>query len=55
MIIINGATPEEIHKFYGSVQIVGRMDNAYSMPYERRSIYLVRGRRKNVLCVPGCQ
>ncbi|HMH14043.1 MAG TPA: glycosyltransferase family 39 protein [Edaphobacter sp.] len=49
MIVINGATPEEMHKFYDSVQIAGRMDNPYSMPYERRNIYLVRGRRKNVL------
>ena len=49
MIVINGATLEEMHKFYDSVQIAGRMDNPYSMPYERRNIYLVRGRRKNVL------
>jgi len=49
MIVINGATPEEMHKFYNSVQIAGRMDNPYSMPYERRNIYLVRGRRKNIL------
>jgi Dolichyl-phosphate-mannose-protein mannosyltransferase len=49
MIVINGATPEEMHEFYDSVQIAGRMDNPFSMPYERRNIYLVRGRRKNVL------
>ena len=49
MIVINGATPDEMHKFYDSVEIAGRMDNPYSMPYERRNIYLVRGRRKNVV------
>jgi len=48
MIVINGATPEEMRKFYGSVEIVGRMDNPLSMPYERRNIYLVRNRLKNV-------
>jgi Dolichyl-phosphate-mannose-protein mannosyltransferase len=49
MIVINGAKPDEMRKFYDSVQIAGRMDNPLSMPYERRNIYLVRGRRKNVL------
>jgi hypothetical protein len=48
MIVINGATPEEMRKFYRSVEVVGRMDHPYSMPYERRNIYLVRGRLKNV-------
>lgn len=47
MIVINGASPEEMHKFYDSVVIAGRMNNPLSMPYERRNIYLVRGRRKN--------
>ena len=49
MIVINGATPAEMHEFYDSVEIAGRMDNPFSMPYERRNIYLVRGRRKNLL------
>lgn len=49
MIVINGASPEEMRKSYASVQIAGRMDNPYSMPYERRNIYLVRGRFKNIL------
>ena len=49
MIVINGATPDEMHKFYDSVEIAGRMDNPLSMPYERRNIYLARGRRKNIL------
>jgi hypothetical protein len=49
MIVINGATPEEMREFYSSVEVAGRMDNPLSMPYERRNIYLVRGRRKNVV------
>jgi len=49
MIVINGATPEEMLKYYDSVQIAGRMDHPLSMPYERRNIYLVRGRHKNIL------
>lgn len=49
MILVNGASPEEIRKIYGSVEIVGRMDNPLSMPYERRNIYLVRNRNKNLL------
>ncbi|WP_035350219.1 ArnT family glycosyltransferase [Edaphobacter aggregans] len=48
MIIVTGATPEELRENYDSVEIAGRMDNPLSMPYERRNIYLVRGRHKNV-------
>jgi hypothetical protein len=49
MIVVNGASPEEMRKYYDSVVIAGRMDNPYSMPYERRNIYLVRGRHKNIV------
>ena len=49
MIIVTGATPEELRENYDSVEIAGRMDNPLSMPYERRNIYLVRGRHKNVM------
>jgi Dolichyl-phosphate-mannose-protein mannosyltransferase len=49
MIVITGASPDEVRKIYGSVIVAGRMDNPYSMPYERRNIYLVRGRRKNIV------
>ena len=49
MIVVSGASPEEMHKYYDSVVIAGRMDNPYSMPYERRNIYLMRGRHKNIL------
>ncbi|MDE1175402.1 MAG: glycosyltransferase family 39 protein [Edaphobacter sp.] len=48
MIVINGATPEEMSKFYESVEIAGRMDHPLAMPYEHRNIYLVRGRKKNL-------
>ncbi|NYF81033.1 ArnT family glycosyltransferase [Granulicella arctica] len=48
LILINGATPQELSEFYQSVQIVGRMDVPFSMPFEHRNIYLVRGRRKNL-------
>ncbi|GGA61210.1 hypothetical protein GCM10011507_10880 [Edaphobacter acidisoli] len=49
VIDVTGASPEEMRENYNSVQIAGRMDNPYSMPYERRNIYLARGRRKNIL------
>jgi hypothetical protein len=49
MIVVNGATPEEMRKFYDSVEVAGRMGHPLSMPYERRNIYLVRGRHKNVV------
>jgi 4-amino-4-deoxy-L-arabinose transferase-like glycosyltransferase len=48
MIVISGASVEEMRKRYDSVEIAGRMDNPFSMPYERRNIYLVRGRHKNL-------
>jgi len=47
MIVINGASIEEMRKYYADVQIAGEMDNPYSMPYERRHIYLARGRNAN--------
>jgi hypothetical protein len=48
MIVINGASPEEMREFYTSVEIAGVMDAPYSMPYEHRNIYLVRGRKGNL-------
>jgi hypothetical protein len=47
-IIINGATPDEMRPFYNDVQVAGHMDHPLSMPYERRNIYLVRNRKKNI-------
>jgi 4-amino-4-deoxy-L-arabinose transferase-like glycosyltransferase len=49
MIVINHATPEEMRKYYQSVEVVGRMDHPYAMPFEHRNIYLVRGRMKSVV------
>lgn len=49
MIVINSATPEEMRKIYDSVQVAGRMDHPFSMPYEHRNIYVARGRHKNIL------
>jgi hypothetical protein len=48
MILISGATPEELKKSYRSVEVEGHMGSAFSMPYEHRNIYLVRGRNKNL-------
>ncbi|MBS1799127.1 MAG: glycosyltransferase family 39 protein [Acidobacteria bacterium] len=48
MIIINGATPGDMRKFYDSVEVAGRMEHPLSMPFEHRNIYLVRGRKKNL-------
>jgi hypothetical protein len=49
MILINGASPEEVRKAYDSVEIVGRMQHPMSMPYEHRNIYLVRGRKRSIV------
>jgi MFS family permease len=49
MIIVNGATPEEMRENYASVEIVGRMDHPYAMPYEHRNIYLCRGRKTSLI------
>jgi hypothetical protein len=49
MIVINGATPEEMRQYYQSVEVVGRIGTTYSMPYEHRNIYLARGRKTNLL------
>jgi hypothetical protein len=48
MIMIDGSTPQEMLGYYDEVQVVGRMDNEWSMPYEHRNIYLARGRKKNL-------
>ncbi len=48
MIIINGASLEEMRRNYSSVEIVGEMYHPYSMPYEHRHIFLARGRKENL-------
>jgi hypothetical protein len=46
MIVISDASPQEMLNRYASCEIADRMDNPYSMPYERRPIYLCRGRKQ---------
>jgi hypothetical protein len=48
MIVINGATIDEMKEYYADVQIAAEMGNPYSMPYEHRHIFLVRGRKSNL-------
>ena len=38
-------TPEELLRKYTSVQTAGRLTNAWAMPFEHKSVYLLRGRR----------
>jgi hypothetical protein len=45
VIAVIGDTPEAVSRKYRSVEIVGRMDNPWAMPFEHRNIYLLRGRR----------
>ena len=49
MIVVSGATMEEMKENYASVEIAGRMDHPYAMPYEHRNIYLCRGRKTSLV------
>jgi 4-amino-4-deoxy-L-arabinose transferase-like glycosyltransferase len=49
MIIINGASLDEMRKYYDSVEIAGVMNHPYAMPYEHRNIYLCRGRKGSIV------
>jgi hypothetical protein len=49
IIVINGASLEEMRKYYDSVEIAGVMDHPYAMPYEHRNIYLCRGRKGSIV------
>ena len=49
IIVINGASLDEMRKYYDSVEIAGVMDHPYAMPYEHRNIYLCRGRKGSIL------
>lgn len=48
MIIVNGATLDDMRKYYDSVEIAGVMDQPYAMPFEHRNIYLCRGRKGSI-------
>jgi 4-amino-4-deoxy-L-arabinose transferase-like glycosyltransferase len=46
MIVITDASMEEMLARYESCEVADKMDHPYSMPYERRPIYLCRGRKQ---------
>ena len=48
VLSVNGGTPEEMRENYDQVEIVGRMDHPYAMPFEHRNIYLLHHRKKNL-------
>jgi len=39
--------PSDISQKYKYVEVVGRMENPYAMPFEHKNIYLLRGRRSS--------
>ncbi len=43
LIAISGETPEHLRRYYRDVRTVGHMGTTWSMPYEHRNIYLLRG------------
>ena len=45
---ITDATLADLQARYESVQIVGRLDNPYIMPYEHKNIYLLRHRKPSM-------
>ena len=47
VIAVIGDTPEEISQKYASVKIAGHMDDPFSMPFEHRNVYLLRGRQSS--------
>jgi 4-amino-4-deoxy-L-arabinose transferase-like glycosyltransferase len=49
LIVINGASLDEMRKYYASVEIAGVMDHPYAMPFEHRNIYLCRGRKGSIV------
>jgi Dolichyl-phosphate-mannose-protein mannosyltransferase len=46
MIVINGATLDEMNAVYSSCTVVGERNGLYAMPWERGPIYLCHGRKK---------
>ena len=45
VIAIIPDSPEAVGTKYDSLTVVGRRSDPYAMPYERRNIYLLRGRK----------
>jgi hypothetical protein len=48
MILIEHSTPEHLHQYFTSVEVVGSTGTTYSMPHEHKSIFLVSGRKFNI-------
>ena len=51
MILIESSSPEQpkhLRQYFNTVEIVGHMDHPYAMPFERKTIYLVQGRKFNI-------
>jgi hypothetical protein len=48
VIVINGASMDEMRKYYDSVEIAGVMNHPFAMPFEHRNIYLCRGRKSSL-------
>jgi MFS family permease len=49
MIVVTGGTADDLRQNYNSVEVAGRMDHPYAMPYEHRNIYLCRGRKGSLI------
>jgi len=47
MILVTGASLEEVRESYAWAEIAGEMDHPYAMGFEHRHIYLARGRKAN--------
>ncbi|MEI9980856.1 MAG: glycosyltransferase family 39 protein [Edaphobacter sp.] len=45
MIVINGATADEMKEVYASCEVVGERSGLYTMPWEHGPIYLCKGRK----------
>ncbi len=43
LIAISGESADHLRHYYREVSVVGRMGTTWSMPYEHRNIYLLRG------------
>jgi 4-amino-4-deoxy-L-arabinose transferase-like glycosyltransferase len=49
MIVINGATPQQMFESYKEVLVIGKITHPYAMPFERRAtVYIARHRRQSL-------
>ena len=49
MIVVSGGSVDDLRQSYSSVEVAGRMDHPYAMPYEHRNIYICRGRKLSLI------